>query len=66
MQGFHAYDVYPKHLPDLLADRPVILFGKWRGSPSGTIELVGQTGKGGDYVSSLDAPMCSLMLEIRR
>ena len=53
MQGFDAYDVYPKHLPDLLADRPVILFGKWRGSPSGTIELVGRTGNG-DYVSSLD------------
>lgn len=53
MQGFDVYDVYPQHQPDLLADRPVIVFGKWRGNPSGTIELAGRTGNG-EYVSSLD------------
>ena len=51
--GFDTYDVQPAHLPDLLAQRPVILFGKWRGPITGTFELHGKTGRG-DYVTSLD------------
>jgi Ca-activated chloride channel family protein len=51
--GFDTYDVHPVHLPDLLAQRPVILFGKWRGPVSGTFELHGKTGRG-DYVTDLD------------
>jgi Ca-activated chloride channel family protein len=51
--GFDTYDVHPAHLPDLLAQRPVILFGKWRGSVTGTFELQGRTGRG-DYVTRLD------------
>jgi Ca-activated chloride channel family protein len=51
--GFDAYDVHPGNLPDLFAERPVVLFGKWRGSPSGTLELQGKTGHG-DYVNPLD------------
>ncbi|HET6892541.1 MAG TPA: VIT and VWA domain-containing protein, partial [Pyrinomonadaceae bacterium] len=51
--GFDIYDVHTTHLPDLFALRPVILFGKWRGSPSGTLELTGKTGRG-DYVTRLD------------
>jgi len=51
--GFDTYDVHPAHLPDLLAQRPVILFGKWRGPVTGTFELRGKTGRG-DYVTSLD------------
>ncbi|HZJ42199.1 MAG TPA: hypothetical protein VFD63_00430, partial [Pyrinomonadaceae bacterium] len=43
----------PIHFPDLLAQRPLILFGKWRGPVSGTIELTGKTGRG-DFVSRLD------------
>jgi Ca-activated chloride channel family protein len=39
--------------PDLLAQRPIILFGKWRGPVAGTIELTGKTGQG-DFVSRLD------------
>ncbi|MGB2690512.1 MAG: VIT domain-containing protein [Desulfobacterales bacterium] len=42
---FKAYDVEPPSIPDVLADRPVIVFGKWRGSPLGTISLRGYTGK---------------------
>lgn len=45
-QGFDVYDVQPAQLPDLFAQRPVILFGKWRGSPSGAFELRGKTGQG--------------------
>jgi Ca-activated chloride channel family protein len=42
---FEAYNVEPPSIPDVLADRPVIVFGKWRGSPLGTISLQGYTGK---------------------
>ncbi|MBN2467494.1 MAG: VWA domain-containing protein, partial [Deltaproteobacteria bacterium] len=45
-QGFDAYDVEPPSLPDVFAERPVILFGKWRGRPRGTIALRGVTGDG--------------------
>jgi len=51
--GFDVYDVHPTQLPDLFARRPVVLFGKWRGEPTGTIELRGQTGNG-DYNTSLN------------
>ena len=51
--GFETYDVHPAHLPDLLAQRPVILFGKWRGPVTGTIELQGNTGRG-EYATRLD------------
>jgi Ca-activated chloride channel family protein len=51
--GFETYDVQPVHFPDLFAQRPVILFGKWRGPVSGTFELQGKTGRG-EYVSRLD------------
>ena len=51
--GFETYDVYPGHLPDLLAQRPVILFGKWRGPVGGTFELRGRTGRG-EYFTSFD------------
>jgi Ca-activated chloride channel family protein len=52
-KGFDIYDVEPLNQPDLFASRPVIVFGKWRGSPSGTIELSGTNGDG-KYVASLD------------
>jgi Ca-activated chloride channel family protein len=51
--GFDAYDVHPVGLPDLLAERPLILFGKWRGPAAGRFELSGRTGRG-EYRSSLD------------
>jgi len=42
---FNVYDVEPASIPDVLADRPVIVFGKWRGKPEGTIALSGLTGE---------------------
>jgi Ca-activated chloride channel family protein len=44
--GFEIYDVHPGGFPDLLAQRPIVVFGKWRGSPTGSIELTGMTGRG--------------------
>jgi Ca-activated chloride channel family protein len=51
--GFDIYDVNPGRLPDLFAQRPVILFGKWRGPVSGTLELRGRTGQG-EYLTRVD------------
>jgi Ca-activated chloride channel family protein len=42
---FKAYDVEPPSIPDVMADRPVIVFGKWRGNPLGSISLQGYSGK---------------------
>ena len=47
-EGFEVYDVEPPSIPDVLAQRPVIVYGKWRGEPAGTITITGQSGKG-DY-----------------
>jgi len=41
---FEVYDAEPQSIPDVLADRPVILFGKWRGRPRGSITLKGISG----------------------
>lgn len=38
-QGFDAYDVEPATQPDLFADRPIVVSGKWRGARRGSIEL---------------------------
>src|ERR1043166_5725974 len=51
--GFETYDVHPAHLPDLFAQRPVILFGKWRGPLTGSFELEGKMGRG-EFVTRLD------------
>lgn len=43
-QRFEAYDVEPPSLPDVLAERPVAVFGKWRGTPSGSVRVTGLSG----------------------
>ncbi len=44
MEGFEAYDVEPVALPDLLAQRPLVVFGKWRGEPRGRLWVEGLSG----------------------
>jgi len=44
--GFDAYEVEPARPADLFARRPLIVCGKWRGRPQGTIGLTGTTGDG--------------------
>jgi Ca-activated chloride channel family protein len=41
---FEAYDVEPASIPDVLAERPITVFGKWRGNPSGSIRITGLSG----------------------
>jgi Ca-activated chloride channel family protein len=45
-KGFAAYDVEPSAVPDVFSDRPVMVFGKWRGQPKGKITLNGISGNG--------------------
>ena len=44
--GFDVYDVEPMNFPDMFAQRPIILYGKWRGPAAGTFELTGSSGSG--------------------
>jgi Ca-activated chloride channel family protein len=45
--GFDAFEVAPEKLPDLLAERPLLLFGKYRPSgKEGRIEVSGRNGRG--------------------
>ncbi|VTU17632.1 marine proteobacterial sortase target protein [Variovorax sp. PBS-H4] len=44
--GLDVYDVEPQALPDVLGERPVILFGKWRGEPKGRVVIQGQGAEG--------------------
>ena len=41
--GFEAYDVEPPAMPDLFAERPLVVFGKYRGEPEGRILVSGNT-----------------------
>lgn len=50
--GFDVYDVEPAVLPTLYAQKPIVLLGKWRGEPAGTIQVTGKTGNG-DYTQSI-------------
>ena len=45
-EGFDAYDVEPKHIPDLFAQRPLLVLGKWRGQRNGRIVISGMNGDG--------------------
>uniref|UniRef100_A0A7V6DQE8 AgmX/PglI C-terminal domain-containing protein n=1 Tax=Desulfobacca acetoxidans TaxID=60893 RepID=A0A7V6DQE8_9BACT len=44
--GFDAYDVEPRALPDLFAERPLTLLGKYRGTPQGAVVVTGRTARG--------------------
>jgi len=46
IDGLDAYDIQPASLPDLFASRPVVLMGKWRGEPKGSITIEGHAGHG--------------------
>ncbi len=50
---FNVYDVEPLSLPDVFAERPIVVFGKWRGKPVGEIRLNGLMSSG-PYVNRID------------
>ena len=46
---FEVAALEPSSIPDLLAERPVVVFGKWKGEKKGTISVRGMSGTG-EYV----------------
>ncbi|WP_435635151.1 VIT domain-containing protein [Pseudomonas solani] len=44
--GLETYDVEPLALPDLFAQRPLVVFGKWRGEPRGVLQAEGIAASG--------------------
>lgn len=49
---FEVYDAEPSTPSILYAKQPIVLFGKWRGEPSGTITVTGKTGTH-DYIQEI-------------
>ena len=43
--GFNAYDIEPMTVPDMMSERPIMIFGKYKGTPSGSITLSGKVGR---------------------
>ena len=43
-ENFDTYDVTPRTIPDLLAERPLYIFGKYRGSGKGKIKIKAYNG----------------------
>jgi len=52
--GFDAYDVEPLSVPDLLAGRPILVYGKYMGEAAGTVRLDGTSGAA-HYSEQFDA-----------
>ncbi len=44
-EGFDAYDLVPEKIPDVFAQRPIIISGKYKGHPSGIVRVSGLNGK---------------------
>jgi Ca-activated chloride channel homolog len=53
-EGFEAYDVEPPAIPDVFSEKPVVVFGKYKGSPRGKIVVEGKSGRG-KYSVALEA-----------
>lgn len=45
-EELEVYDVEPPAQPDLFAERPVIVFGKWKGEAQGAVMVSGTNGEG--------------------
>ncbi len=54
-----AYDVEPTAVPDVLANRPIIVVGKYKGAPTGKITVTGVSGNG-KYTTELDLATASI------
>ncbi|MCM1540367.1 MAG: VIT and VWA domain-containing protein [Blautia sp.] len=61
-RGFDVYDVEPAVPSILYASQPIVLFGKWRGKPGGTITITGKAG-GEDYVQEIPVNSVAVDLE---
>lgn len=60
--GLETYDMEPEHVPDLFAERPVLVYGKYRGKPEGVIRLSARSGDR-KFEDTLNAGTCKPMAE---
>ena len=51
--GFDVYDIATPQIPDVFAERPIILYGKYKGEATGNISIKGKSGNQ-DYEASFD------------
>jgi Ca-activated chloride channel family protein len=51
--GFKTTDVLPEKVPDLMAKRPIVVMGKYKGDAKGQIKVKGISGKG-KFTKSMD------------
>jgi Ca-activated chloride channel family protein len=51
---FEVYDVEPGNVPDVFSERPITVFGKWRGEEKGRISLQARMGDGRPYAASVE------------
>lgn len=58
-QGFKAYDMEPVSIPDVFAERPIVIYGKYHGEPTGTITLTGRTGNK-SYAKTIDVATATM------
>jgi Ca-activated chloride channel homolog len=52
-EGFEVYDLVTKKVPDVFSLRPIVLFGKYKGTAAGKIHISGTNGLG-KYDASVD------------
>jgi Ca-activated chloride channel family protein len=60
--GFDVFDLEPRSQPDLFAERPIVVMGKWRGKRAGSIEITGRTAKG-EFKQSFDVSQATVRPE---
>ena len=44
-KDFEVYDLEPSSMPDVMAERPLVFFGKYRGDADGSITIKGHSGR---------------------
>ena len=53
-RGFDTSEIQPSSLPDVFANRPITVSGKWQGVPEGQLILTGVMGNGEKYRQSIN------------
>lgn len=53
-EGLDVYDIEPISYPDVLAERPIVIYGKYKGTAKGKISITGLTGNRSTYTQTLD------------
>ena len=59
-EGIQVYDIEPTSIPDVFASRPILVYGKYKGNPTGRIIIEGKTG-GKNYTKTLKLQSSSLV-----